>query len=119
MCGLMAGRAAEIIYYGEEEGLSTGVGSDLQEATKRANLMVRHFSMVKDVGQIALEELATRGSAIPLTDQVARQVEGIVSHELKKAVTLIRDNKGIFDLLVPELLTSNRLSEEEMARILD
>ena len=36
----LGGRAAELVYYGEEEGLSTGPSSDLETATAIARKMI-------------------------------------------------------------------------------
>ena len=36
----LGGRAAEILYYGQEEGLSTGASADLRAATNLATAMV-------------------------------------------------------------------------------
>jgi len=115
----MGGRAGEIIYYGEEEGLSTGVSGDLKAATWWAKQMVREYGMAKDIGQIALDQLANRSGAVPLNEETAKQVEAIVSRQLEEAISLIKDNSDVFDRLVDRLIEKNRLAEEELAKILD
>jgi ATP-dependent metalloprotease FtsH len=119
ICETMAGRAAEIVCYGEENGLSTGVGSDLKDATKLALKMVREFGMGKDTGQIALEVFAGQNGALPFAEQIAQQVEAVISEQLREAVSLIEANRELFDTLVDELVERNRLSESELAKILD
>ena len=75
--------------------------------------------MTKDIGQIDLEGLADKNRTIPLSEQSAKYAEVIVSGQLKKAIDLIETNKNLFNELVDELVKKNRLSEEDLAKILD
>ncbi|MDI7276132.1 MAG: AAA family ATPase, partial [Anaerolineae bacterium] len=50
ICGAMAGRAAEVLYYGDAGGLSTGVAGDLRNASAWAQRMVREFGMSEEIG---------------------------------------------------------------------
>ena len=72
----MAGRAAELVYYGPEGGLSIGVGAvsnsaqtckgDLPTATSCALLIVRYCGMDSEIGQISLDRLTHPNSTSPL-----------------------------------------------------
>lgn len=108
----MAGRAAEIVYYGPESGLSSGVSGDLETATHWAGLMVRQFGMSADMGHIALD--ARRIGDGPLADKVAAAVERIVAGQLEAAVRQLEEHRATMDLLVDKLMEKNRLTREEL-----
>ena len=70
----MAGRAAELVCYGPEAGLSIGVGvpraaggggGDLPTASQKAIQMVRVYGMDDEIGQLALDELTVQYSQRP------------------------------------------------------
>ncbi len=116
----MGGRAAELLYYGEEEGLSTGVGSDLSHASQWAMRMVQEFGMDNGLGQFAMAEIARNSAGDgPLSARVARQAQRIVDEQLKQALALLQKNRPVLDALIAELLKKNRLTREEMREIFD
>ena len=53
---IYGGRAAEILYYGDTEGLSTGVSGDLSNATYWAQKMVKEFGMAEEFEAVALPD---------------------------------------------------------------
>ena len=112
----MAGRAAELVCYGEEEGLSSGVGSDLQAATRYAEKMVREFGMAPGIGQVAFHSRQLGDG--PLAMQLSRAAEKIISEQMQKAVEELTKNRKYLDLLVDELLEKNRLTLQELEQIL-
>ena len=115
----MGGRAAEIIYYGKEEGLSTGVGSDLQHASDWAARMVREFGMAEDFGQVALSgDPHQRQPDGPLAAKVTEAAERIVKQQLDEAIQTLEKNRQYLDKLSEELLDKNRLTKEDMEELL-
>jgi ATP-dependent Zn protease len=48
----LAGRAAQIRYFGEIEGMDSGASNDLQQATRDAYVAIAHYGMDKEVGYI-------------------------------------------------------------------
>lgn len=116
ICQSMAGRAAEILYYGDVEGLSTGVGSDLRQATVMAERMIREFGMSAEIGQIFIDERASREGA--LAEQVNQAAQRIVQSQLELGINTLRDHKQSMDTLSSELLSKNRLDRADLERIL-
>ena len=124
----MAGRAAELVCYGPEAGLSVGVGApravgggggDLPTASQKAIQMVRVYGMDEEIGQLAVDELTVEYSQRPLAERTLLLAEKIVSAQLNAAKALIEENRDEFNRLVDELMKHNRLSEDELAGILD
>jgi len=112
----MGGRAAEIVYYGPDEGLSTGVSGDLKNAAFWAGRMVREFGMSDHLGHVSIDERRLYDG--PLGREVAAAVDAIVRAQLEKAVEELTAHKEHLDRLVQELMEKNRLTREELERIL-
>jgi ATP-dependent metalloprotease FtsH len=117
ICQAMGGRAAELIYYGEADGLSTGVGSDLKNASGWAERMIREFGMSDEVGQVYLDRRYLQDG--PLAVKVSAGVERVVRTQLDRAVTILDEERHALDRLSEELLRRNRLTRADLAAILD
>ncbi|HPY49839.1 MAG TPA: AAA family ATPase [Sedimentisphaerales bacterium] len=123
----MAGRAAELVCYGPDAGLSIGVGApraigggggDLPNASQRAIQMVRVYGMDEEIGQLALDELSVENSQRPLAEQTLMLAERIVSEQLDVARRLIETHRDEFDRLVDALVKHNRLDEAQLTELL-
>lgn len=112
---LMGGRASEIIFYGKEEGLSSGASNDLKSATEFAVSMVREYGMADDFGQVALSGQLYDG---PLAIMVTQSAERIVKEQLQIAIKTLKENRNSLDVLVKNLLEKNRLIKEDLEKIL-
>lgn len=112
----LGGRAAELVYYGDEDGLSTGASSDLTNATSIAKRLVCSYGMDSEQGlaSITTQELATGEVALKIRDSV----NGILEREMENAIRLIVDNREKIDKLVDELIKKNHLAEKEIDLLL-
>ncbi len=120
ICIYMGGRSAEILYYGDERGLSTGVSGDLQQATSWAGRMVCEFGMTEEFGIISLRDYYGHGGTPdgPLALKVTEAAERIVRQQLERAIRILNDNRPHLDRLVDALVEKNRLTLEELVKIL-
>ena len=109
----LAGRAAEIAYYGEEDGISTGASGDLYTATRIAEQMICNYAMDSTVG-MSYMDVANIGS----DGQFRDRVNVILSDELENAIKLIQKQKSAIDALVSALMERNHLKEKEIDDIL-
>lgn len=112
----LAGRAAEIVYYGEEEGTSTGPSSDLANATGIAERMICYYGMNKSFGVSVVHNLTNE---IRYSKEVRNLVNEMLSRELQLAIDLIKENKVLCDELVNALLDRNYLKSAEIEEILN
>jgi ATP-dependent metalloprotease FtsH len=118
VCELLGGRAAEIVFYGPDEGLSTGVSSDLKQATNWTNRMIREYGMSPEFGNVALGPVYDPPQDGPLAARVIELTNGIISLQLENAVHLLEKNKGSLERLSRELIDKNHLSHEDLEKIL-
>ena len=111
----LAGRASEIVYYGSEEGISTGASGDLYNATAIAEEMICRYGMDTVVGMSYID----LSRASDATAKIVRdRVNSILSEELDRATRIIEENKAAVDALVKVLMDKNHLKEKEIDAIL-
>lgn len=113
----LGGRAAEIVYYGEKDGISTGASGDLESATNIARHIICTYGMDEDFGLAVIDQQVARCSELSV--EVRKEVNKILSEEMKNAIKLIEDNKPAIDALVDRLLVNNHLSGDEIKDILE
>jgi ATP-dependent metalloprotease FtsH len=115
ICTSLGGRAAEIVYYGEKDGLSTGASNDLISATNTARRIICNYGMDEKFGLSVIErEEIAYGE---LSEEVREAVNAILDEQMKKAVELISQNKKAIDALVKKLMTDNHVYGEEIDKI--
>jgi ATP-dependent metalloprotease FtsH len=112
----LGGRAAEMVYYGEKEGISSGASGDLHSATRIARAMICSYGMDEEIGLAVLShEEATKG---PLAEKITRRISEIIKEELAQTVQTLSKGKPRINKLVEQLLAKNKLTKEEMEAIL-
>jgi len=110
----LGGRAAEIVYYGQKDGISTGAGGDLISATKTAQYILCSCGMDDDFGLAVVNANMADGG---LQLEVRAAVNKILKEQMAKSIELIEKNKDKIDALVNALMEKNHLSGEEMDEI--
>ena len=109
----LGGRAAEMVYYGEQDGITTGASGDLAAATAQARRMLCRYGMDERFGLAATAE--TDG---PMSAEMRERVNEILSRELAAAIASVEENRATVDALVGALLERNHLKGDEIAAIL-
>ena len=111
----LAGRASEIVFYGEEQGVNTGVSSDLEQATALAVKMACRYGMLED-SLVSLDFETILGTSAG--DAALEKVQDILRQEMETTLELIRQGREKVDALAKALLEKNHLLETEIAAIL-
>lgn len=111
----LGGRAAEMVYYGAENGVSTGAASDLYKATKLCERMICEFGMDEKLGLSVIDAKMLGGAYYPI---IRDRINEILSAELNTAIKQIEDNRQAIDALVDALVKKNQLRENEIDEIL-
>jgi cell division protease FtsH len=123
----MGGRVAEQILYGDD-GITTGAGSDLRNATQIARDMVIEQGMGKalrdqvfheDNGGLMFDKMTRER---PYSDETAKQIDqevaALINEAKTRAMTVLKANRSHLDKLAAALLKDETLEEETVAEIL-
>ena len=117
----LGGRAAELIYYGQVDGLSTGPSSDLLGATQRAQRMLCELGMDSDFGLAAMPELSMvvkEGYASPWQEKLKTAINEVLREQMDETLRVLKANRQHLDALADELCDKERLNEDDIKRIL-
>jgi ATP-dependent Zn protease len=107
----LGGRASEIVYYGAENGVSTGAAGDLINATTLARKMVELYGMDDTLGLVACIDQEE------MSPETRNAVNKILVAEMNNAIEVIRSNKETVDKLSDALVNKNHLSSNEINKI--
>ncbi len=111
----MRRRAAELLYYGEEDATSTTASGDLCHATQLAEQMICHYGMDEEIGMAYLDHLPNSSDYAAM---VRTRINDILSAQLKEAVRPVEEYKPALEALTEALLARDHLREQEIATIL-
>ncbi|MBQ7008249.1 MAG: AAA family ATPase [Ruminococcus sp.] len=110
----LGGRAAELIYYGEDDGISTGPSGDLESATSIARAMLTEYGMDRKFGLAAMS--FTKQSDI---SDLRNKINEILNEEMENSIRMLTENKYLADALVDELMKKNRLTGTQIEELLN
>ena len=121
----MAGKAAEIIKYGEDR-ISNGPSGDIQMASQLARAMVMRWGMSDKIGNIDYAEAHEGYSGGTPGFSVSAKTKEIVETEVKKLIDngykvankILLDNKDEFERLAQGLLEYETLTGDEIKRVM-
>ncbi len=123
----LGGRIAEELIFNE---ITTGAGSDMEEATKTARNMVTRYGMSKNLGpQIygKRDELVFLGRELAeheknYSEEVAakidKEVSDIITEAYKKASLVISKNKNKLKEIAEKLIKNETIEAEEFEKIM-
>ena len=112
----LAGRAAEIVYYGPEEGITTGARGDLETATNLARYMICSCGMDEEAGLAVISNGETGGEGAAW---IRKKINELLAVELQHAVDIISENRDVIDELVGVLLEENHIDGSRMKKIFE
>lgn len=107
ICVAMAGRAAEVCFYGDG-GVTSSAGGDIRAATDMAMLMVCAYGMEEDMLCRIEQSKATENAA------VLKRVQNILMEQYGRALQLVRDNADKVDAVAKALLERESLTDGEL-----
>ncbi|SIS81590.1 membrane protease FtsH catalytic subunit [Roseivivax lentus] len=121
----MAGKAAEIIKYGEEN-VSNGPAGDIQQASALARAMVLQWGMSEKVGNIDYREAAegysgqTAGLSVSAhtKEMIESEVKRFISDAYDTAFRILNEKKDEWERLAQGLLEYETLTGDEIKRVI-
>jgi len=116
----LGGRAAELICYGRDAGLTTGAQGDLDSATEEARKMICCYGMDETFGLAVMPELLRNQQALssPIYQQLNAAVRRILDREMDVTIKALEACRDLFDKLVGELMEKNTLYRRDLQQIL-
>ena len=113
----LAGRAAEIVFYGRENGASSGAADDLKVATQLAEKMIGQWGMDDTFGMAVIREKDSMCS--DLESRLRERVNTILQQMLGETVAKIKNNKESVDLLAEVLIRENHMDGRKIRELLE
>jgi len=111
----LGGRAAEIVYYGSQDGVSTGASGDLISATRMAEQLICAYGMDDSIGLgVIAQDMIQSG---PLALEIRKAVNKILNEELQKAIQMISENRHSVDRMVKKLIEKTHLAEGDIQEV--
>ncbi len=111
----LGGRAAEIVYYGSQDGVSTGASGDLISATRIAEQLICAYGMDDSIGLgVIAPDMIQSG---PLALEIRKAVNKILNEELQKAIQMISENRHTVDRMVKKLIEKTHLAEGDIQEV--
>lgn len=122
----MAGKAAEIIRYGDDN-VSNGPAGDIQQASALARAMVLRWGMSDKVGNIDYTEAhesyqgATAGFSVSAhtKELIEDEVKRIIQEAYERAYAILQEKKEEWERLAQGLLEYETLTGEEIKRVVN
>ena len=122
----MAGKAAEILKYGEED-VSNGPAGDIQQASGLARAMVMRWGMSDKVGNVDYEQAhegymgnAAGGFSISAhtKELIEDEVKRMIDEAYERARAIVTEKREEWDRLARGLLEYESLTGEEIQRVI-
>ncbi len=110
----LGGRAAELVYYGED-GNSSGASGDLQTATSCARRMLCRYGMDGEFGLAVMNADELKGEQAL---QLRERINVLLAAELENAKSIITQEKTRYEQLVDALLERDFLTGPELEKLL-
>ncbi|GGG68017.1 ATP-dependent zinc metalloprotease FtsH [Salipiger pallidus] len=125
MAMTMAGKAAEIIKYGEPN-VSNGPAGDIQQASALARAMVLRWGMSDKIGNIDYSEAheGYQGNTAGLSvsahtkELIEAEVQRFITEAYDRAFQILTDHKEDWERLAQGLLEYETLTGEEIKRVM-
>lgn len=112
----LAGRAAEVVFFGEEEGINAGVSGDLLNATYQAVEMINDVGMGKKIRAVLPWDKIL---VSPAGVDVYNEANEIIQTEYENTLGIIRSGKAAVKALADKLVEKYQLTGPEIDKILE
>lgn len=117
---LLGGRAGEVVRFGPEVGLSTGVGADFEEASDWARRMVCAWGMDGQFGPLAVPDIFRYREAKtgPIYEKINEAAGKILKEQMTRTQELLAANRKHLDAVAKALLEKNTLYRSDLENML-
>ena len=112
ICVDFAGRAAEVVAFGEEAGINSGISGDIRNATYRAKLMITKCAMGEDnLAFISDYDLTSENSLI------YNEINKILREQYARAIEILTKNRKNLDKLSKALFEKKSIIGADLEKL--
>lgn len=119
-----AGRAAEEVYYGDEDEITSGASSDIQQMTNIAERMIKEWGYSKELGMRNFAAKPDPATGIvsqtfsqATLQKIDEEVTALVDTSYNRAKKMLEDYRPALDAIAEALLESETLTGDEIKAI--
>lgn len=117
------GRAAEFLIFHD---ITTGAANDIEQATKLAQAMITRYGMDEEFGMVSMEQVQNeylggetyRQCSEAISEEIDRKVIEVVKNQQKRAEGILKENRGLLNILAKYLFEEETISGEKMMEII-
>ncbi|KAH8697606.1 intermembrane space AAA protease IAP-1 [Talaromyces proteolyticus] len=112
----MGGKAAEELVFGPEN-VTSGISSDIQQATNTAFTLITRFGYSKKLGNV---DLSTNYETLSseTKQEIESEVRRLVDEASLRATNILTEKRNELEILTKALMEYETLSKEEMEKVL-
>lgn len=116
-----AGRAAEALYYGNDDDITSGAASDIEYMTKTSTLMVKRAGLGGNMRNYTDDINRETGVGVQFSEATKRKIENaidaFIDEAYENAMTHLTNNRPALDAIAQALLDNESLTGAEIADI--
>ncbi len=112
----LAGRAAEVVFFGEEQGINTGASSDLEHATGYAMQIITQLGMHKN--QLAVIPSQMQNNT-PISVEVMQQVNEMLQEQYEETIRIVERYKDVVEALADRVMEKTQLIGSEIRQAIE
>lgn len=114
----LAGRCAEVIHYGEYDGLTAGPSSDIETAYRLIFEMVCHLGMDEEIGMTYFAN-SNDGKYVQLPANVQERINVLFKKYYDESMKMLIDHSEMFETIAQGLLANESLGKADLDRIVE
>jgi ATP-dependent metalloprotease FtsH len=118
----LGGRAAEVLIYGENDGLSSGASSDLVQANYQVNNLITKYGMDEEFGLMIVDErrnINVNNIKNSNSFQTAQLVKKYLDKEFNNALNQLKENYKSLEKLKDLLVDKEQLNSFEIKEFVE
>lgn len=113
----LAGRASEIVRYGNEDGISTGISGDLRQASRVAKYMLSYYGMDDDFGFVYIDENMMNSSEMTLL--MHQKISTILKEQMQVTINELQADFKRVEKLANALIEKTSMTGDEIKAVLE
>ena len=113
----LAGRASEIVRYGDEDGVSTGISGDLRQASHVAKCMLSYYGMDDEFGFAYIDDSLMKSSEMAML--MHQKISTVLKQQMQVTIDEIKADYDKVQRLATALIDKTSMSGEEIKAVLE